>query len=118
MPSFLVPSLNTSLQDLLFDLRNLKRAKDDIGFRGVKGTTGTQASFLALSDGDGEKVHFRYYCYTLMVPVLPIRAISTAYSSLFLLLHLLRLLTAIIFTPTNPRPLPPRSKPSTRSYPV
>jgi len=37
-------------------LRNIKRARDDLGFRGVKGTTGTQASFLALFDGDHEKV--------------------------------------------------------------
>jgi hypothetical protein len=54
--SFRAPSLKLVSQDLLFDLHNLKRAKDDIGFRGVKGTTGTQASFLALFDGDGEKV--------------------------------------------------------------
>lgn len=38
------------------DLRNCTRAKDDIGFRGVKGTTGTQASFLAIFDGDHDKV--------------------------------------------------------------
>ncbi|KAF8637105.1 hypothetical protein AX17_003009 [Amanita inopinata Kibby_2008] len=44
------------VQELLWDLRNLQRARDDIGFRGVKGTTGTQASFLALFDGDHEKV--------------------------------------------------------------
>jgi len=44
------------LQELLWDLRNFTRARDDIGFRGVKGTTGTQASFLALFDGDHEKV--------------------------------------------------------------
>ncbi|KAF8633828.1 hypothetical protein AX15_001239 [Amanita polypyramis BW_CC] len=44
------------IQELLWDLRNLQRARDDIGFRGVKGTTGTQASFLALFDGDHEKV--------------------------------------------------------------
>ncbi|KAI0798177.1 adenylosuccinate lyase [Abortiporus biennis] len=44
------------LQELLWDLRNLKRARDDIGFRGVKGTTGTQASFLTLFDGNHEKV--------------------------------------------------------------
>ncbi|VDB87253.1 unnamed protein product [Peniophora sp. CBMAI 1063] len=44
------------LHELLMDLRNIKRARDDIGFRGVKGTTGTQASFLALFDGDHEKV--------------------------------------------------------------
>lgn len=44
------------LQELLWDLRNLTRARDDLGFRGVKGTTGTQASFLALFDGDHDKV--------------------------------------------------------------
>ena len=38
------------------DLRNLRRAKDDLRFRGIKGTTGTQASFLELFDGDHEKV--------------------------------------------------------------
>ncbi|CDZ98090.1 adenylosuccinate lyase [Phaffia rhodozyma] len=44
------------LQELLWDLRNLTRARADLGFRGVKGTTGTQASFLALFDGDHAKV--------------------------------------------------------------
>lgn len=44
------------IQELLMDLRNLIRAKDDLGFRGVKGTTGTQASFLALFDGNHELV--------------------------------------------------------------
>ncbi|KAF8890773.1 adenylosuccinate lyase [Infundibulicybe gibba] len=44
------------IQELLWDLRNIKRAREDIGFRGVKGTTGTQASFLTLFDGDHEKV--------------------------------------------------------------
>ncbi|TDL26961.1 Adenylosuccinate lyase [Rickenella mellea] len=44
------------LQELLWDLRNIKRARDDLGFRGVKGTTGTQASFLSLFDGDHHKV--------------------------------------------------------------
>lgn len=44
------------LQELLMDLRNIQRARDDIGFRGVKGTTGTQASFLALFEGDHDKV--------------------------------------------------------------
>ena len=43
-------------QELLWDLRNIKRARDDLGFRGVKGTTGTQASFLALFEGDHAKV--------------------------------------------------------------
>ena len=44
------------IQDLLMDLRNLERARSDIRFRGVKGTTGTQASFLALFNGDHAKV--------------------------------------------------------------
>ncbi|KZV82226.1 adenylosuccinate lyase [Exidia glandulosa HHB12029] len=44
------------LQELLWDLRNLTRARDDLGFRGVKGTTGTQASFLTLFNGDHDKV--------------------------------------------------------------
>lgn len=44
------------VQELLWDLRNMQRARDDLGFRGVKGTTGTQASFLALFEGDHEKV--------------------------------------------------------------
>ncbi len=43
-------------KEFLWDLRNIKRARDDLGFRGVKGTTGTQASFLALFDGDHDKV--------------------------------------------------------------
>ena len=38
------------------DLRNLQRAKDDLRFRGVKGTTGTQASFLELFNGNHDKV--------------------------------------------------------------
>ncbi|KAF7314210.1 Adenylosuccinate lyase [Mycena kentingensis (nom. inval.)] len=44
------------IQELLWDLRNIKRARDDLGFRGVKGTTGTQASFLTLFEGDHAKV--------------------------------------------------------------
>ena len=55
----LLPLLVTQFfpqKELLWDLRNIKRARDDIGFRGVKGTTGTQASFLALFDGDHDKV--------------------------------------------------------------
>lgn len=38
------------------DLQNLERARDDLRFRGVKGTTGTQASFLQLFEGDHSKV--------------------------------------------------------------
>lgn len=44
------------IQELLWDLRNLERARKDLGLRGVKGTTGTQASFLALFNGDHDKV--------------------------------------------------------------
>ncbi|XP_076340673.1 adenylosuccinate lyase [Tachypleus tridentatus] len=42
--------------DLLTDLRNLERARNNLKFRGVKGTTGTQASFLQLFEGNQEKV--------------------------------------------------------------
>lgn len=44
------------VSDLLMDERNLKRCLEDLKFRGVKGTTGTQASFLQLFNGDGAKV--------------------------------------------------------------
>ncbi|KAI9803580.1 MAG: adenylosuccinase ade13 [Sarcosagium campestre] len=44
------------IQDLLMDLRNLERTRNDLRFRGVKGTTGTQASFLAIFNGDHDKV--------------------------------------------------------------
>ncbi len=42
--------------DFLLDLRVVERRIADLRFRGVKGTTGTQASFLALFRGDHEKV--------------------------------------------------------------
>ena len=42
--------------ELILDLREVERRLADLKFLGVKGTTGTQASFLALFDGDGEKV--------------------------------------------------------------
>jgi adenylosuccinate lyase len=44
------------IQDLLWDLENFERIRANLGFRGIKGTTGTQASFLALFDGDHDKV--------------------------------------------------------------
>ncbi|XP_055905542.1 adenylosuccinate lyase [Eupeodes corollae] len=44
------------IHDLLMDERALRRCRDDLRFRGVKGTTGTQASFMQLFNGDGEKV--------------------------------------------------------------
>ncbi len=44
------------LQDLCMDLEELKSRKNKLGFLGVKGTTGTQASFLALFNNDHQKV--------------------------------------------------------------
>ena len=44
------------LQDLEMDYQNLMHAKENIRLRGVKGTTGTQASFMELFGGDEEKV--------------------------------------------------------------
>ena len=44
------------LQDLVDDLNDLEHAASMIRFRGVKGTTGTQASFLNLFHGDHDKV--------------------------------------------------------------
>ena len=43
-------------QDLLFDLDAIERLLADMKCRGAKGTTGTQASYLHLFDGDHEKV--------------------------------------------------------------
>lgn len=44
------------MQDLALDLENLTQTIDNMRFRGVKGTTGTQASFMSLFDNDEEKV--------------------------------------------------------------
>ncbi|XP_035891464.1 adenylosuccinate lyase [Anopheles stephensi] len=44
------------IQDLLMDERALRNCRDNLRFRGVKGTTGTQASFLQLFAGDSAKV--------------------------------------------------------------
>jgi adenylosuccinate lyase len=42
--------------DLLTDLEEVRRRGSDLRFLGVKGATGTQASFLRLFDGDSAKV--------------------------------------------------------------
>ncbi|SEF46727.1 adenylosuccinate lyase [Caloramator fervidus] len=44
------------IQDLIIDLENLDNCINSLKLLGVKGTTGTQASFLKLFDGDHEKV--------------------------------------------------------------
>lgn len=44
------------LYDLVLDLEAVERTIGQLPFRGVKGTTGTQASFLELFAGDHEKV--------------------------------------------------------------
>lgn len=44
------------LQDLMLDYENLQNLLSHFRLRGVKGTTGTQASFLELFEGDSEKV--------------------------------------------------------------
>src|SRR4051812_22135668 len=43
-------------QDLAIDLGELEYRISNLRFRGVKGTTGTQASFLSLFDGDHARV--------------------------------------------------------------
>jgi adenylosuccinate lyase len=43
-------------QDLLMDLKSLRHYLKNMPFRGVKGTTGTQGSFMELFEGDYSKV--------------------------------------------------------------
>ena len=44
------------MQDLMLDLEQMDFAAGNLKLLGCRGTTGTAASFLALFDGDGEKV--------------------------------------------------------------
>ncbi len=44
------------LQDLVADLAQLDAVRSELRFRGARGTTGTEASFLELFEGDGAKV--------------------------------------------------------------
>ena len=44
------------LHDFLNDLEEVQHRLDTLRCRGVKGTTGTQASYMTLFDGDGEKI--------------------------------------------------------------
>jgi adenylosuccinate lyase len=44
------------MQDLVLDVEDIDYRRRTMPFRGVKGTTGTQASFLEIFEGDHEKV--------------------------------------------------------------
>ncbi len=44
------------IQDFLLDLEEVEFRIENLRFRGLRGTTGTQASFLSLFEGDHEKV--------------------------------------------------------------
>jgi adenylosuccinate lyase len=44
------------MQDLVLDIEEIDYRRRTLPFRGVKGTTGTQASFLELFEGDHDKV--------------------------------------------------------------
>ena len=44
------------MQDLVLDYRDVEYRRTTMPFRGVKGTTGTQATFLELFNGDHERV--------------------------------------------------------------
>ena len=43
-------------QDLLSDFKSLQRVRNEMRFRGIKGATGTQASFMELFENDTEKI--------------------------------------------------------------
>jgi adenylosuccinate lyase len=43
-------------QDFAVGLQEVERLRDDLRLRGMRGATGTQASFLGLLDGDGDRV--------------------------------------------------------------
>ena len=62
------------IQDLLLDLEDLDHVLATTPVRGVKGTTGTQASFLELFEGDGAKVEAleRRFCDKVGHPAIPI----------------------------------------------
>jgi adenylosuccinate lyase len=62
------------LQDLLLDLADLEHVLATTPIRGVKGTTGTQASFLELFDGDGAKVDAleKRFCERVGHPAIPV----------------------------------------------
>lgn len=62
------------IQDLLLDLADLDHVLATTPTRGVKGTTGTQASFLELFAGDGAKVDAleQRFCAKVGLPAIPV----------------------------------------------
>jgi len=62
------------IQDLLLDLEDLDHVLRTTPVRGIKGTTGTQASFLELFDGDGEQVEAleARFCAKVGVKAIPV----------------------------------------------
>ena len=62
------------IQDLLLDLEDLDHLIRTTPVRGVKGTTGTQASFLELFEGDSAKVEAleRRFCGKVGFPAIPV----------------------------------------------
>ena len=62
------------IQDLLLDLEDLDHLIATTPVRGVKGTTGTQASFLELFGGDGAQVEAleRRFCEKVGFPAIPV----------------------------------------------
>jgi adenylosuccinate lyase len=62
------------IQDLLLDLADLDHVLATTPTRGVKGTTGTQASFLELFEGDSAKVDAleRRFCDKVGLPAIPV----------------------------------------------
>lgn len=62
------------IQDLLLDLEDLNHLIRTTPVRGVKGTTGTQASFVELFDGDGSKVVAleQRFCDKVGFPAIPV----------------------------------------------
>jgi adenylosuccinate lyase len=55
-PTTVGKRLSLYLQDFLFDFQRLEYEIEHLQFRGVKGTTGTQASFMSLFKGNSKKV--------------------------------------------------------------
>jgi adenylosuccinate lyase len=62
------------IQDLLLDLGDLDHLIATTPIRGIKGTTGTQASFLELFEGDGDKVDAleKLFCHKTGFPAIAV----------------------------------------------